>query len=137
MGFERTVAARFIRGIILRFFLPPSASPARNERIDLLLVKLTATYNQEIKRNDRWPPSIEFNPLFLSSSFDFLHLHIYLAFPSPPIPGSNERYFGKGGNQEGRTPRRVALRRIKMSSKNLPYHVDPFQLRAIRARKDL
>lgn len=130
------MAARFIRGIILRFFLPPSASPARNERIDLLLVKLTATYNQEIKRNDRWPPSTEFNPLSLSPSLDFLHLHIYLAFPSP-ILGSNERYFGKGGNQEGRTPRRVALRRIKMSSKNLPYHVDPFQLRAIRARKDL
>ena len=48
------MAGRFIRGIILYFFLPPSASNT-GKRIDLLLVKLTATYNQEIKRNDRCP----------------------------------------------------------------------------------
>lgn len=132
------MAARFIRGIILRFFLPPSTSPGRNERIDLLLVKLTATYNQEIKRNDRWPPSIEFNPLSLSLSILRFSSFTYISRLSLSSDSrTNERYFGKGGNQEGRTPRRVALRRIKMSSKNLPYHVDPFQLRAIRARKDL
>lgn len=95
MGFECTVAGRFIRGIILSF-LPPSASPGRNTseeeaNIDLLLVKLTATYNQEIKRNDRWPlrqSLIQLSlPLLTERDprryFDFLHLHIRLAFPSP------------------------------------------------------
>lgn len=135
------MAGRFIRGIILYFFLPPSASNT-GKRIDLLLVKLTATYNQEIKRNDRCPlrqslrereRERERAPVVTSISFIYIYTYIYtyLALASPPIPGSNKRYFGK------RTPRRVALRRIKMSSKNLPYHVDPFQLRAIRARKDL
>ena len=135
------MAGRFIRGIILYFFLPPSASNT-GKRIDLLLVKLTATYNQEIKRNDRCPlrqslrerereRGREPPSLLPFPSFTYIHIYTYLALASPPIPGSNKRYFGK------RTPRRVALRRIKMSSKNLPYHVDPFQLRAIRARKDL
>lgn len=115
------MAGRFIRGIILSF-LPPSASPGRNTseeeaNIDLLLVKLTATYNQEIKRNDRWPPEIastEFNPA-LSSSLDerrgtpavtsIFFIYIYVS-PFPLLSPNN--YFGKGGNREGRAPPRVA-----------------------------
>lgn len=139
------MAGRFIRGIILSF-LPPSASPGRNTseeeaNIDLLLVKLTATYNQEIKRNDRWP---------LRQSLIQLSLPLLTRGEGPPpllrfssftytsrLSLSSLRTIISEKEGIGREGRRLALRRIKMSSKNLPYHVDPFQLRAIRARKDL